>query len=839
VRGSPGRASRLVTACAVAAGVLGGITSTGTVTSKAPVREDERARVLKDFARSPVSFEVNRGQTDPRVRYLTRGKGYTLYLTEQEAVFSLSGAPSSESGAPGPSPTPPGAALRMALAGTDSGLDLAGESPLPGVVSYFRGPDPEGWQRGIPTFARVRYQGIYPGTDLVFLGTREALEYDFLLAPGADPGRIALRFEGAEDLRIEADGDLVITTAVGKLVHRTPVVYQEVGGERRDVPGAYRLQGHRVGFDLGPYNPALPLVIDPVVLRYSTFLGGSDLDESSAIAVDPYTRQAYVTGETFSSDFPSTAGAFDEAHNGNFDTFVTRLRPTGAALSYSTFLGGSADDFGSGIAVDATGAAYIAGATRSIDFPATGGAYDPIHNGDLDTFVTKLGPTGAALAYSTFLGGSGFDFGSGIAVDLSGAAYLSGATNAADFPTTAGAFDQTHNGDFDVFVARLRPTGAALSYSTFLGGSGDDFGGGIAVDGARAAYVTGNTTEAAADFPSTAGAFQQNHQGGFVDAFVTKLGPSGAALSYSTFLGGSAIDAGGDIAVDRAEAAYVTGFTIAADFPTTAGAFDETDNGGGDGFVTKLGATGATLSYSTFLGGSGFDQGNGIAIDGARTAYVVGDTAAADFPTTAGAFDQTHNGSSDAFVAKLDPIGAVLGYSTFLGGLGLDLGAGIGVDESGAYVSGLTEATDFPTTAGAFDQTHNGGFDAFVTKLVEPAPPPPRGATLTCRGRTATLVGTVGDDAITGTPGRDVIVALAGGDVVKALGGSDVICAGDGHDIATGGIGRDTIQGEDGKDRLKAGSGDDQLNGGRGSDTCLGGSGRNVAHNCEKEKSIP
>jgi Ca2+-binding RTX toxin-like protein len=847
MRGSLGRASRLVTACAVAAGVLGGITSAGTVTSKAPVREEERVRVLEDFARSPLSFEVNRGQTDPRVRYLSRGSGYTVYLTEQEAVFSLSGAPS-EPGAPAPTLAPLGAALRMALVGTGPKPQVTGRSPLPGVVSYFKGSNPAEWQRGIPTFARVGYQEVYPGTDLVFRGTRGALEYDFLLAPGADPGAIALRFEGAQDLRVDRHGDLVISTAVGELVHRAPVVYQEVGGDRRRIEGAYRLHGVRVGFILGAYDRGLPLVIDPVVVRYSTFLGGSGFDGGTDIAVDPYTLQAYVTGVTGSTDFPTTAGAFDQTHNGGEDAFVAKLGPTGAALSYSTFLGGSGSDIGQGIAVDGTGAAYVSGSTfGATDFPTTAGAFDQTHNGGEDAFVAKLGPTGAALSYSTFLGGSGSDIGQGIAVDGTGAAYVSGSTfGATDFPTTAGAFDQIHNGGEDAFVARLGPTGAALSYSTFLGGSSDDRGLSIAVDGRGAAYVTGDTVDADTDIPATPGAFDQTHNGGFADAFVAKLVPAGAALDYSTFLGGSAVDQGFGIAVDSAGAAYVTGLTIATDFPTTAGAFDESHNGSFDVFVTKLLPSGGALSYSTFLGGSSLDLGLGIAVDPVRAAYVTGSTLATDFPTTAGAFDPIHNGLDDAYVTKLGPAGAALSYSTFLGGSGDDRALGIAVDGNGAaYATGLTEdtTTDFPTTAEAFDRTQNGGFDAFVSRLVEPTPPPPPppgplSSGPSCRGLTATHAGTDGDDTITGTPGGDVIAALAGNDLITALDGNDVVCAGPGHDTATGGQGRDTIQGQDGKDRLMGGGGNDRLNGGSGSDRCLGGSGRNLARNCEKEKSI-
>jgi hypothetical protein len=704
---------------------------------------------------------------------------------------------------------------------------------------------------------------VYPGIDLVFRGTREALEYDFLLAPGADPGAIALRFQGAEDLSIDPHGDLVITTAVGELVHRAPVIYQEVGGDRREVSGAYRLDGDRVGFALGPYDPARPLIIDPVVLAYSTLLGGSDFDGGRSIAVDLYGH-AYVTGFTESPDFPTTAGAFDRTHNGEADAFVTKLTPNGAALTYSTFLGGSGTDQGLGIAVDGAGAAYVTGFTddADIDFPTTPGAFDRTHQaGPDDAFVSKLTPTGAALAYSTFLGGSGTDQGSGIAVEA-GMAYVTGLTvdAATDFPTTPGAFDQTHNGGFtDAFVTKVGLTGAALGYSTFLGGSGGDNGFGIAVDEAGAAYVAGGTQDADTDFPTTAGAFDQTHNGPAeaADAFVTKVGPTGAApLAYSTFLGGSDRDFGSGIAVDGVGAAYVTGLTDSTDFPTTAGAFDQTHNEESDAFVTKVGPTGAApLAYSTFLGGSGSEGGSGIAVDGVGAAYVAGGTDSTDFPTTAGAFDQTHNEETDAFVTKVGATGAApLGYSTFLGGSEFEAGTGIAVDGAGvvtrsvgAYVTGFTEDgdTDFPTTAGAFDRTPDGLFDAFVTKLVEPTTPgsllpgPPAGAARTCRGLTATHTGTDGDDTITGTPGRDVIAALGGNDVVKAGGGGDVVCAGEGNDTATGGGGKDSLQGELGKDRLNSGSGNDRLNGGKDKDACIGGSGRDKTHSCEKERSIP
>ena len=385
-------------------------------------------------------------------------------------------------------------------------------------------------------------------------------------------------------------------------------------------------------------------------------------------------------------------------------------------LVYSTFLGGINLDEGSGIAVDATGAAYVTGRTGSPSFPTTPGAFDTTHNGNDDVFVTKLNAAGSGLVYSTFVGGSVADMGKAIAVDATGAAYLTGITASANFPTTPLAADTTHNGGEDVFVTKLNSTGSALLYSTFLGGSGMDQGWGIAVDAAGgAAYVTGL---ASAGFPTST----LLGPGGGSDAFVSKLDATGSALVYSTRLGGTGTDQGYGIAVDASGAAHVTGVTVSPAFPTTPGAFDTSHNGGFDAFMSKLNAAGSGLLYSTFLGGSGNDQGRGIRVDAPGAAYLTGHTSSTNFPITTGAYDTSYNGSDDAFVSKLNPtpVGAAsLLYSTYLGGSLSDLGLGIGVDAGGAaYVTGQTRSTDFPTTTGAFDTSHNGGTDdAFMSKL--------------------------------------------------------------------------------------------------------------------------
>jgi hypothetical protein len=431
--------------------------------------------------------------------------------------------------------------------------------------------------------------------------------------------------------------------------------------------------------------------------------------------------KAYVMGNTVSPDYPTTRGAFDTTLNDSQDAFVTKLNARGSALDYSTLLGGTDFEEGLGIAVGERGRAYVTGRTESADYPTTPGAFDTSLSGSPNAFVTKLNARGSALVYSTFLGGTNQDYGQDIAVGESGRAYVTGITRSPDFPTTPGAFDTTLNGD-DVFVTKFNARGSALVYSTFLGGRDDpevnpgEVGTGIAVDGRDRAYVTGFTT--APDYPTTPGAFDRTFSG--VDAFVTKLNARGSALVYSTFLGGAGSELSfGDIAV-RDGKAYVTGNTVSPDFPTTPGAFDRTFNGG-DAFVTKFNASGSALDYSTLLGGTDFEEGLGIAVNRRGRAYVTGLTLSADYPTTRGAFDRTFNGGrnrEDAFVTKLNARGSALDYSTFLGGADDDLGFGIAVDARGkAYVTGITDSPDYPTTRGAFDTTFNDSQDAFVTKL--------------------------------------------------------------------------------------------------------------------------
>jgi len=681
------------------------------------------ARVSESYGKLPLQFEANRGQTYKDVRFLSRGPGYNLYMTASEAVLVLSKpnadarrhVRSTQSG-PGAKAQEKSVALRMSLVGAAPKPVVSGREELPGKANYFIGKDPAKWRTNVPTYAKVQYQNVYPGIDIVYYGNQRQLEYDLIVAPGADPKKIVLGFKGSDRLEIDAQGDLVLHAAGGHIRQHKPLVYQEIDGVRQEIAGGYIREGaNRVGFQLAAYDTARPLVIDPV-LAYSTYLGSSGDEQGAAIAVDS-DGSAYLTGTTNGANFPVTAGTFDTSVNGLSGVFVTKLDVTGSALIYSTFLGGSGIDQGLGIAVDGSGAAYVTGSALSADFPTTAGAFDTTYNGSGDAFVTKLDPSGSALGYSTFLGGSGSaDGGLGIAVDASGSAYVTGFTLSADFPTTSGAFDTSHNGDRDAFVAKLNAAGSALVYSTFLGGTGFEEGRGIAVDALGAAYVTGAVTSR--DFPTTPGAFATRFTG-FQHVFVSKLDATGSSLAYSTFLGGTSVDEGKSIAVDVTGAAYVTGKTDTKDFPTTVGAFDTTS--GCCGFVTKLNSTGSVLVFSTFLKGA---TGFGIAVDTVGSAYITGDSFGG-FPTTPGAFQPSAAGGDDAFVAKLDADGSGLIYSSYLGGSGGDRGSGIAVDAScNAYVTGATASGNFPTATGAFQPAFGGNNnDAFVAKIVDNASP--------------------------------------------------------------------------------------------------------------------
>ena len=713
--------------------------------SAAPTFADQ-ARILDTYGKLPLSFEANQGQADARVKFLSHTSGYSLFLTGDEAVLTLSGSKTNtdkpkvtatsgptQSGISAPKAGP---VLRMKLRNANPAAKITGVDELAGTSNYFIGNDASKWRTSVPTYAKVKYEEIYSGIDLVYYGNQRQLEYDFIVAPGADPRRIAFDIGGAKRIRRDQHGDLVLNMGEGEIRWHKPVVYQEKDGTRQEIAARYSIADkNRVAFDIAQYDASEPLYIDPLI--YSTFLGGSNyLDSGSGIAVDS-AGNAYVTGSTTSRDFPITPGAFQtNFQSQNEDAFVTKISPDGSTLLYSTYLGAGTWNSGIGIAVDSSGDAFVLGSTQSPYFPTTPGAFQTTcktatYGGvtycvDEYAFVTKLNPTGSGLVYSTFLGDPGIaGYAARIAVDSAGSSYVAGSTST-DFPVTPGAFQTVCNGCSNVypwssnaFVSKLNSSGSALVYSTYLG-SGNTEGSGIALDSSGDAYVVGSTNSPS--FPTTSGAFQTTISGGG-SAFVTEINPSGSGLVYSTYLSGSGFnnDAGYGIAVDTTGNAYVTGFTGAADFPTTPGAFQTVcgpnpPTCGANAFVTKFNPAGSALVYSTYLGGGGYAFGFSIAIDSWGEAFVTG-SAGPNFPVKN---PLRGNPGPGAFVAKFSPTGSALVYSTYLGGNKSGAyGNSIAVDGAGnAYVTGSTTSADFSATPGAFQPTCGGTTSCpFVSKI--------------------------------------------------------------------------------------------------------------------------
>ncbi len=715
---------------------LSGVTPGAGNPRSLPTTATSREKWAKLYRNLPVSFELNKGQTDHQVKYLARGAGYTVFFTSNEAVLALhSPAALGQSGSAASS------VVRLKLLGANRNVAVKGEDTLPGQSNYFLGKDARHWYTRIPNYGKVRYRSLYPGVDLVYYGREGELEYDFQVAPGADPRAIALDVETGESkfetrkskLEIAANGDVVIDTGGGKVQFHKPVIYQPsalANGSRNSefsiqnskfLDGRYVLTSdNRIRFEIPNYDKTRPLVIDPV-LTYSTYLGATGGDVAYGIAVDG-SDNAYITGITNSGSFP-TMTPKQGTYGGSGDAFITKLNPTGTALVYSTYLGGSGADTGTAIAVDASGDAFVTGSTASTDFPTTTGAFQSVYGGNTDAFVTELSSTGSSLVYSSYLGGTSADSGQGIAVDSTGSAYVTGSTQSIDFPTVT-PVQTTNAGASDAFVAKMNFAGTALVYSTYLGGAQADVGQAIKVDSSGDAFITGYTFSL--NFP-TAAALQGTNAGP-PDAFVAELNPAGSALTFSTYLGGTGDDRGFGLALDSTGNIYVTGASLSTDFPTTSTASQIANAGQSDAFVTKYNPTASAYLYSTLLGGGGIDQGNGIAVDSSGDAFVAGFTRSGNFPTAnpvQGSLGLTGGGScglaacADAFVSELNPTGSGLVSSTYLGGSGDDFGQAIALDSAGnAFVAGSTSSTNFPAIAGAYQGSLKGtAGNAFVAEV--------------------------------------------------------------------------------------------------------------------------
>lgn len=638
----------------------------------------------------PLTFEPRGTETGGGRQFLTHVSGHTL-------VFGSSGA------VPG----------MLRFVGARPNLQPQADGPPAGSANYLRGARPEDWRLDVPLFRSIKYANLYPGIDLIYYGNENRLEYDLVVAPGASCRSIRLAFS-ARTIEIDRHGDLRFQTGSTWITHGRPIIYQRIGKARRQISGHYVLKrGNEVGFEIGAYDPRGPLVIDPT-LAYASYLGGSGDDYGRAVAVDS-SGCAYVVGETGSANFP-TLGPEQASMAGDTDVFVTKWNAAGTGIVYSTYIGGGNRDVALGVAVDGAGDAYITGFTYSRDFPTTSGTLRGSFVGDSKAFVLKLNPGGNGLLYSTFLGGSGDDYGAGIAVDAAGEAHIAGYTASVDFPTTTGAYQQYYGGgSYDGFLAKLNAAGSALVYATYLGGIANDTAAGVALDPSGNIYVTGQTQSA--NFPILNPVQATSSES---DAFVVKISASGQ-VQYSTYLGGTGLNNGTAIAADASGNAYVTGLTNALDFPVTSNAHQGVNNGSYDAFVATLNAYGSSVLNATYLGGSGSDVSYGIALDGSDNIYIAGSTNSIDFPTFEAA-QPAYNGSGDAFVAVFNNQLTSLVYATYFGGSGNDLAAGVAADSAGnAYITGWTSSgglsLGLPVIPGAFQPIGMGGIDAFSAKF--------------------------------------------------------------------------------------------------------------------------
>ena len=749
------------------------------------ITTDTKAKAMMhaQYGKLPLYFIQNDGQMNEKVMFYEKGSGHTMFFTERGVYLSLTSGQEQEAtnrksedrnqnqdarrtsvqlvskGSNGKTEKMAGnfeiqnpnfQLVKLIPLGANKHPEIIAEGLQKGKVNYLIGNDPEKWKTNIPTYQDVVYKNIYKNIDMKFYGNNHQLEYDIIVKPGANPSHIKLAYEGIEDLRVTEERNMEMYLKEGKIIQKKPYIYQEIGGKRVEVEGRFNIletrgkkqEGrysslkkskskiqnlsstqtcprHRegigepkfvFGFHVASYDRRYPLIIDPVLV-YSTYLGGSSLDRGYDIAVDT-SGNAYITGLTESTDFP-TASGYAGSYAGNGDVFVTKIDASGGSLVYSTYIGGTGYDYGSSIAVDSSENVYISGGTGSGDFPNVAAIYENHAGGDYDAFISKIDASGSNLIYSTYLGGSSTDRGNDIAVDTSGNTYIAGYTSSTDFPA-AGAIYESNAGPPSAFVAKMNASGNSLVYSTYLGGNALDSGSNIDVDNSGNVYITGYTESD--DFPMVAPLF--GSYAGAGDAFITKINPSGSSLVYSTYLGGSLRDGShGVIVVDNSGNAYISGGTESNDFPTASALYESYAGGSSDAFITKIDASGSSLVYSTYLGGSGYDRVNGLAVDTEGNAYVAGFTNSTDFPAVAALYENYEGGLSDAFIAKIDNSGSNLVYSTYLGGNDIDDAYGIAIDTTGnAYVTGRTYSEDYSTFNPIYAD-YSGGGDVFVAKI--------------------------------------------------------------------------------------------------------------------------
>ena len=674
-------------------------------------------KILTKIALLRIPFVENQGQiSEEGVRYYAKTFGGTVFITKDgELIYSL---PKFETGK-----VMKGWVIKESFIGA-SIVDIEGENEAITRMSNFKGKDASKWRTNIPTYNMVNLGEIYEGIELKLQAYGKNIEKLFHVKAGANPEHIRVKIDGAKHLAVNGRSELEVTTELGNVTFTKPVAYQEENGEKKFIEIAYEVQNDVYGFNVGAYDRTKGLVIDPLLA--STFIGGSGNDYGHAITLDA-NGNVYITGYTLSSNFPTTPGAYDTSYNGDQEVFVSKLDSDLTTLSASSYLGGSVRDGCQAITLDDSGNVYLAGWTNSADFPTTPNAYDTSYNSGVmyegDAFISKLDNNLTTLLASTFIGGSDADEpASGVAIAENGDIFITGKTWSDDYPTTPGAYDETHNDRWDVYISRLDSDLTTLIASTLLGGSINDRDPIMTIDRSGNIYVTGETWSS--DFPTTPDAFDTTFNGGpnTLDVYVSKLNDSLTTLVASTFLGSSSDDIGLAVNTDETGDVYVSGWASSG-FPTTPGAYDTVMDGGKDTFISRLDSNLTTLVASTFLGGGSNDWGQHMILDGNGNVYVTGYTFSTDFPTTPNAFDTSYNGGyGDVFVSKLDSNLTTLTASTYLGGSEVP-GVGeqshcLSIDENGnVYVVGMTPSSDFPTVPGAYDESHNGGRDIFVSKF--------------------------------------------------------------------------------------------------------------------------
>ena len=705
--------------------VLRGLTSRGLVVALACISAGARAdavpasyvssNVAASFANLAVPFEANAGDDDPRVAFRARTMTGTLFVTgDGRLVHSLRARNESRRDAAAGRRIDPTPRRDWVLTETMVGARVAPVGGLASAtrVSRFVGADAAGWRSDVPTFERVSLGEAWPGITVELAARARGIEKLFVVAPAADVRRIRVQLGGARRLALDDEGGLVAHTGNGPVRFTAPIAWQDVRGERRPVRVSYKLAGNRYGFVLGSHDPALPLVIDP--LLEATYLGGIAGDVAYAMAVDA-SGAVYVAGSTGSTNFPGTAAGAQAVAAGGGDAFVAKLSHDLTLLVQATYLGGSGTDLAQALALDASGAVFVAGSTNSTNFAGTSGGAQPSPGGSGDAFVAKLNADLTKLSQATYLGGSGFDQAFGLTVSASGDVFVAGSTASTNFPATAGGAQSVRGGAGDAFVAKLSNDLATLLQATYLGGSGTDVAYAIAQAANGVVYIAGSTIST--NFPGTSGAAQANAGGGG-DAFVAQLDERLTTLMQSTYLGGSAADIAYAVALDPGDAVVVAGDTASANFPGTSRGAQPNKSGGDDAFVARLDSSLTILTGATYLGGLSDDLANGLAIDGAGTIFVVGNTRSTNFPGTTGGAQANPGGNGDAFAARLDNALSTVIQATYFGGGGLDQGLAVAVDARGnVYVAGGTASTNLPGTAGAAQPTAGGGGDAFIGRL--------------------------------------------------------------------------------------------------------------------------